>query len=130
MITKCHIRNCLQNCHAIKNSIMITKCAAFKIRDLLLTLGDQSDNMNQFKQTACPDLSFYSFACVCAQSLSCVQLFVTPMDCSLPGSSAHGVFQARILEQVTISSSRGSSQPRGQTHISCVSCTGRQILYH
>ena len=40
MITKCHIRNCLQNCHAIKNSIMITKCAAFKIRDLLLTLGD------------------------------------------------------------------------------------------
>ena len=49
---------------------------------------------------------------------------------SPPGSSVHGIFQARILEQVAISSSRGSSQPRDQTLISCVSCTGRWILYH
>ena len=35
-----------------------------------------------------------------------------PMDCSLPGSSVHGIFQARILEWVAISISRGSSQPR------------------
>ena len=35
-----------------------------------------------------------------------------PMDCSPPGSSAHGIFQARILEWVAISFSRGSSQPR------------------
>ena len=39
-----------------------------------------------------------------------------PMDCSLPGSSVHGTFQARILEWVAISSSRGSSQPRDQIH--------------
>ena len=39
-------------------------------------------------------------------------------------------FQARILEQVVISFSRGSSWPRDWTHISCVSCIGRQILYH
>ena len=38
------------------------------------------------------------------------------MDYSPPGSSVHGVFQARILEQVAISYSRGSSQPRDQTH--------------
>ena len=50
--------------------------------------------------------------------------------CSHPGSSVPGIFQARILEQVAISSSRGSSQPRDQTHISCISCTGRSILYH
>ena len=43
------------------------------------------------------------------------------MDCSLPGSSIHGVLQARILEWVAISSSRRSSQPRAQTRISCVS---------
>ena len=49
------------------------------------------------------------------------------MDCRLPGSSVHGVFQARILEWVAISSSRGSSQPRDPTRISCI---GRQILYH
>ena len=51
------------------------------------------------------------------------------MDCSPPGSSVHGIFQARILEWVAICFSRGSSQPRDQTHISCISCIGRQILY-
>ena len=43
-----------------------------------------------------------------------------PLDCSLLGSSVHGIFQARILEHVAISFSRGSSQPRGQTHVSCI----------
>ena len=50
--------------------------------------------------------------------LSHDQLFVAPcgpMDYSPPGSSVHGIFQARILELGTISSSRGSSQPRDQT---------------
>ena len=55
--------------------------------------------------------------------LSRVRLFCNLTDCSLPGSSAHGILQARILEQVAISFSRGSSQCRDQTHISCVSCT-------
>ena len=50
-----------------------------------------------------------------------------PMDCSLPVSSVHGIFQARRLEWVAISSSRGSTWPRDQT---CVSCIGRQILFH
>ena len=40
-----------------------------------------------------------------------------PMDCSLPGSSVHGISQARILEWVTISFFRGSSQPRNQTWV-------------
>ena len=50
-----------------------------------------------------------------------------PMDYSLPGSSAHGIFQARTLERVAMPFSRGSSRPRDQT---CVSCTGRWIVYH
>ena len=41
-----------------------------------------------------------------------------PMDCSLPDSSVHGIFQARVLEWIAISSSRGSSQPRDQTQVS------------
>ena len=49
------------------------------------------------------------------------------MDCSLPGSSAHGILHARILEWLAIIFSRGSSWPRGQT---CVSCMARQVLYH
>ena len=52
--------------------------------------------------------------------LSRVQLFETPMDCTLPGSSIHGIFQARVLERVAISFSRGSSQPKDWTWVSCI----------
>ena len=53
-----------------------------------------------------------------------------PTLCSLPGSAVHRTFQTRILKWVAISSSRGSSQPRDQTHVSCVSLLHcRQILY-
>ena len=52
---------------------------------------------------------------------SCLTL-CDPMDCSTPGSSVHGIFQARILKWVAISSSRGSFRPKDQAHISCVSC--------
>ena len=52
-----------------------------------------------------------------------------PVHCSLSDSSVHGILQARILEWIAISSSRGSSQPRDRTLISSVSCIGRQILY-
>ena len=57
---------------------------------------------------------------------SCLTL-CDPMDCSPPGSSVHGILQARILEWVAISLFPGSSWPRGQT---LISLTGRQILYH
>ena len=51
-----------------------------------------------------------------------------PMDFSSPGSFVHGISQARILERVAISSSRGIFLiPRDRTYISCI---GRQILYH
>ena len=51
-----------------------------------------------------------------------------PMNCSPPGSSIHGIFQARILEWVAISFCRGVFPNREQAHISCISCTGRQSL--
>ena len=44
------------------------------------------------------------------------------MDCSPPGSSVHGILQARILEWVSMPSSRGSSQPADQIWVSCLSC--------
>ena len=43
-----------------------------------------------------------------------------PVDCSLPGSSVHGILQARIMEQVATSFSRGSSQPRDGIQVSCI----------
>ena len=53
-----------------------------------------------------------------------------PKDCSPLGSSVHGILQTRILEWVAMSSSRGSSQPRDQIRVSCVSCIGSLILHH
>ena len=50
-----------------------------------------------------------------------------PMDCSLSGSSVHGIFQAKVLVWVAISFSRGSSRPRDWTQVSCIA--GR-FFYH
>ena len=56
-----------------------------------------------------------------ALSRSVVSDSLRPIDCSPPGSSVHGgILQARILEWVAMPSSRGSSQPRDQTHVSCI----------
>jgi len=59
------------------------------------------------------------------------------MDCSSPpGFSVHGILQARILEWVAMTSSRGSSSPRGSsqpsdgTRVAYISCSSRWVLYH
>ena len=65
----------------------------------------------------------------CVHAFSAAQLCSTlcdATDCSLSGSSVHGIFPARILEWIAISSSRGSPQLRDQTH---VSCTTRWIFH-
>ena len=67
------------------------------------------------------------YACV----LSCfsrVQLFAT--HCGLPGSSIHGIPQARMMECIAMPSSRGSSRPRDQTQVSYISCISIWVLYH
>ena len=79
-----------------------------------------TDITNHFLTTSC---------CCCWVAKSCLTL-CDPTDCSPPGSSVHGILQARILEWVAISFSRGSSRPRDWTCVSCLSCTGKQILYH
>ena len=67
--------------------------------------------------------------CTHSQPLSQHPALCSPMDGNLPGSSVHGISQARILEWVAISYSRGSSWPRDLTWVSCVSCIGRGVLY-
>ena len=61
--------------------------------------------------------------------MSCLSL-CNHMGCSPPGSSVHGILQARIRKWVAMPSSRASSLPRDWTHVSCISCIGRQVLYH
>ena len=63
--------------------------------------------------------------CVCILSHVC-----NPMDWSLPCFSVHGIYQARILERVATSYSRGSSWPRDRTCVSQFSYIGGWILYH
>ena len=64
--------------------------------------------------------------CLVLVAQSCLTL-CDPMDCSLPGFSVHGILQARMLQGVAISFSKGSSFCRDWT---CASCICRQILYH
>ena len=58
------------------------------------------------------------FAFVRAKSFQSCPTLWEPKDCILPGSSVHGILQARLLEWVAMPSSKGSSQPRDRTHVS------------
>ena len=62
------------------------------------------------------------------ENISCVWLFVTPVDCIPPGSIAYGIFRASILERVATSCSRGPSRPRGLPYVFCLSSTNRPSL--
>ena len=95
---------------------------------------------SQWKQVSCHHCQlripvvcsfFYKFLflCVCMCDQSCPTLWDST-GYSPPGSSVCGILQVRILEGVVISHSRGPSQARDWTHISCISCIGRRILYH
>ena len=65
--------------------------------------------------------------CSCCCCLVVKLYLCNPVDCSQPGFSFHGIFQARILEWAAVSFSRETSPPRDQT---CVSCIGMWVLYH
>ena len=78
-------------------------------------------NWTELNWTYCPLLVH-----ACSVTKSCPTL-CDPTDCSLTGSPVHGILQARILEWAADSYSRRSFWPRDRT---CVSCIGRQILYH
>ena len=67
--------------------------------------------INNLTLTVCPFLKIVAQSCL---------TLCDPMDYSLPGSSVHGIFQARILEWLAIFFSRGSSWPRDWTQISCI----------
>ena len=89
--------------------------------------GDQTCVYLPFKdQVHIYDPGEYSFTvlkvvkCTCLLVAQSCPTLCNCMDCSLPGSSVHGILQARILEWVAIPFSRGSFWPRNQTHLSCI----------
>ena len=83
--------------------------------------------LNRLCTTPCYTANIY---CMHDKMLQLCPTLCNLMDCSPPGSSVPGILQARILEWVAGPSSRGSFQPRDWTWVSCVSCIGRQVLYH
>ena len=107
-------------------------------------LKAQQSNINILKIFCFPDMRFfspklhitysnlvyYTAMCICSKSLQWCPTLFDSMDYSLPGSSVHGILQARILEWVAMPFSRGSSQPRDWTQVSYISCIGRWVLYY
>ena len=69
-----------------------------------------------------------SMSCVLAKSLQLCPTLCSPLGCSPPGFSVHGILQARIPEWVAMPTSRGSSPSRDRTRISYVSCAGRRVV--
>ena len=95
---------------AQKVSPILIKRKTFKETLAVLTMGRipcRGDQKVSQAQVLSP--SDQVCARMCAQLLQLCLTLCTPMDCSPPGSSVHGISQARILEWVAISSSRGSS---------------------
>ena len=70
-----------------------------------------------------------ALSCMHPKSLQLCLILSDPMDCSPPSSSVHGIFQASMFEWIVILSSRGSSWPRDQTHISYIFCLGRTATW-
>ena len=98
---------------------MVRKLSSFsekKLIDISLT------NFFCYKTSACLlclEISLiFQIMWVCAKLLQPCSTVCDPMDHSLPGSSVHGILQARILEWVAMPFSRGSSQPRDWTRVS------------
>ena len=98
-----------------------TKLSSFAFICLHLKAWKYININSSAEQYFCYWLSRYNLHSVIGyRLLSCVWLFCDPMNCSPPGSSVHRIFQARTLEWVAISSSRGSSWPRDPTCISFI----------
>ena len=81
--------------------------------------GTENDTFQRSSHQELPVAAFSNSGLILLAKLlqSCLPL-CDPMDCNPPGSSIHGIVQARILEWLAISFSRGSSQPRNQTQVS------------
>ena len=71
----------------------------------------------------------FSFVCMHDPLLQLCLTLRNPMDSSPPGFSVHGIFQAKILEWISMPSSRGSSLSRDQTHVSCSSRIAGRLFY-
>ena len=105
--------------------LSLCSCFGWHLKDTTTANRQKVEDICEFNPGSLP-----LRACVRAKSLQSCLTLCDPMDCSLPGSSVPGILQARILEWVSMPSSRASSWSRDWTCISYVSCIGRRLLHH
>ena len=99
----------------------VHQCTLYKVRPLEHR-AEQWENLRS-KWKISQDISchvYSAFVCVCVLVAQLCLILCNPMDCSPPGSSVHGILQARILEWVAMPSTRGSFRPRNLTWVSCI----------
>ena len=94
-----------------------------------LSLGHMASLLAWFSGVA-PLVVLPLLACMHAKLLQVCLTLCYPIDCSPPGSSVHGILQARILERVVMPFSSRSSHPGDQTWVYYVFCIDRWVLYH
>ena len=118
---------------ATHSSVLAWRIPGIGVPSGLLSMGWHRVGHNWSNLAAAAAAAVYIFTFlninnICLVSHSCATLWI-PMGSSLPGSSVSGILQARILESVFISSSRGFSQPRDQSSIYCISCTAGTFFF-
>ena len=121
----------LRGCHITSNSAIRgparPSSGSSSSQHLHPHLSSDSSWSLRFISDAPPSPSLWN---VHAKPLQSCPTLCNPLDCGPPGSSVHGILQARILEWAAISFSRGSSGPRDRTHVSYVAYIGRRFLHH
>ena len=97
-------------------------CIFFHILSCYLLLQDIKCSFLCYTVEPCCLSIQYIIVCLCmpAKLLQSCPTLCNSIDCSSPGSFVHGILQTRILERVAMASSRGSSQPKDPTPISCI----------
>ena len=123
-----NVESCLTGLEMIANRVEKTRVVG-NMRLIQIKVNKQIYKLQGNGEKSQMDKSGWVTCLACLRVCLVIQSCRTlphSMDCSPPGSSIHWISQARVLEWVAISSSRGSSPPRHQARISC---TGRRILY-
>ena len=125
----CHF---LLQCMKVKSEIEVTQCPTLSHPMDCSPPGSSIHGIFQARVLQWGAIAFYMYMYMYMYMYLVAQSCPTvcnSMDCSLPSSSVHRILQARILERTAVPFSRGSSRPRDQIHISCISCIGSWVLY-
>ena len=114
-----HVAHCQMIANILGHLPYLSTPDLLQLVNLLGVPVGHTEGIHQLSAEGRETFRYFLFTLWSEVAQSCVTL-CSPMDCSLPGSSIHGIFQARVLEWVAISFSRGSFQPRDGTWVSYI----------